>query len=53
MDALRTFARDQVREAQTQLEGLLLLHPEECPEELNVRFWMHRVIEDPRENRRG
>lgn len=53
MSALRGFVRDQVTLAQTQLEALFLLHPQEQREDLGIRFWMHRVVDDPTENQKG
>ena len=53
MSALRDFVRDQLEKAQAQLENLLLLHPQETREDLDIRFWMHRVIDDPTENQKG
>ena len=53
MDALRDFVRNQVEKAQTQLERLLLIHPEETQEDLDIRFFIHRVIDDPTENQKS
>lgn len=53
MDALRNFVREQVEKAQAQLERLLLIHPEETRERLDIRFWIHRVVDDPTENQKG
>jgi hypothetical protein len=38
MSALRDFVRDQLGKAQAQLEKLLLLHPQETREDLDIRF---------------
>ena len=46
MDALRDFVREQVGKAQVQLERLLLIHPEETREDLDIQFWIHRVVAD-------
>jgi hypothetical protein len=53
MSALRDFVRDQLEKAQAQLEKLLLLHPQETREDLDIRFWMHRIVDDPTENQKG
>jgi hypothetical protein len=53
MDAFRDFVRDQVFKVQGRLEELLLLHPMENQEDLGVGFSMHRIIDNPAENRRG
>jgi hypothetical protein len=53
MSALREFVRDQLEKAQAQLEKLLLLHSQERREELDIRFWIHRVTDDPSENQKG
>ncbi|KAI7722752.1 hypothetical protein KC353_g226 [Hortaea werneckii] len=50
LDAFRGFIRDQVHKAHAQLEDLLLLHPEERREDADIRFWMHRVVDNPAEN---
>ena len=50
LEAFRGFIRDQVHKAHSQLEDLLLLHPEERREDLDIRFWMHRVSDNPAEN---
>lgn len=50
--AFKSFARDQVAKAQAELEGLLLLHPEEGRDELGIEFWMHRVVDNAAENAR-
>ncbi|KAM0706259.1 hypothetical protein Q7P35_005584 [Cladosporium inversicolor] len=50
MSTLREFVRDQLEKAQAQFEKLLLLHPQERREDLDIRFWIHRVIDDPTEN---
>jgi hypothetical protein len=46
MSALQNFVRDQLGKAQAQLEKLLLLHTQEKREDLNVRFWIHRVVDN-------
>ncbi|GAB7336608.1 hypothetical protein MBLNU13_g10306t2 [Cladosporium sp. NU13] len=46
MVSLREFVSAQVRKAQSQLEGLLLLHPQQRRNDLGVDFWMHRVADD-------
>jgi len=53
MGALRDFVRDQLEKAQAQLEKLLLVHPQETREDLDIRFWIHRVVDDPTKNRKG
>jgi hypothetical protein len=52
MSALRYFVRDQLEKAQAQLEKLLLLHTQEKREDLDIRFWIHRVVDDPTENQK-
>ena len=47
LEAFRNFIRDQVHKAHAQLKDLLLLHPEEKPEDMDIRFWMHRVFDNP------
>jgi hypothetical protein len=49
LDAFRGFIRDQVHKAHAQLEDLLLLHPEEGREDTDIRFWIHRVVDNPAE----
>ena len=51
--ALRDFVCDQLGKAQAQLEKLLLVHPQETREDLDIRFWIHRVVDDPSENQKG
>lgn len=53
IDALREFVRKQVEKAQAQLERLLIIHPEETREDLDIRFLLHRVVDDPTENQKG
>lgn len=53
MMRLRAFVKDQVAQAQQQLEGLLLLHPMEERESLGLHFQMHRIMDRPVENRRN
>ena len=53
MDALRNFVREQVEKAQAQLERLLRIHPEETREGMDIRVWIHRVVDDPTENQKG
>jgi hypothetical protein len=48
----RDFACSQVSKAQTQLEELLLLHPDEHRRDLGIDFWMHRVVDNATENTR-
>ena len=48
---LRDFVRIEVHKAQTQLEELLLLHPDESREDLGVDFRMHRVTDNASESR--
>ena len=52
MSALRDFVRDQLEKAQAQPEKLLLIHPQERREDLDIWFWIHRVIDDPTENQK-
>jgi hypothetical protein len=53
LEAFRGFVRDQVHTAHAQLKDLLLLYPEEKPEDIDIRFWMHRVVDNPAENSRS
>jgi hypothetical protein len=53
MSALQEFVRDQLEKAQAQLEKLLLLHSQERREDLDIRFWIHRIVDDPTENQKG
>jgi hypothetical protein len=53
MSTLRNFIRDQLEKAQAQLEKLILLYTQEKREDLDIRFWIHRVIDDPTENKKG
>lgn len=53
MSALRDFVHDQLEKVQAQLEKLLLLHPQETREDLDIRFWIHRVVDDLTENQKG
>lgn len=46
MVSLRKFVSAQVQKAQSQLEGLLLVHPQQRRNDLGVDFWMHRVADD-------
>ena len=46
MSPFQGFVRDQVGLAQEQLEGLLLLHPDERREDLAIDFSMHRVVDN-------
>jgi hypothetical protein len=50
MEKFRDFARDQVNSAQTQLEDLLMLHPNESRKDLGVEFWMHQIVDNAAEN---
>ena len=50
MEAFREFTRSQVARAQTQLEDLLLLHPDKRRDDLGIEFWMHRVVDNVAEN---
>ena len=50
IDAFREFTRGQVARAQTQLEDLLLLHPDRRRDDLGIEFWMHRVVDNVAEN---
>lgn len=53
MTCLREFIRRQVGKAQTQLEELLLLHPQESRESLGVAFRMHQVTDNASESQCG
>ena len=53
MDGFREFVQDQVAAAQGQLEELLLIHPDEDREDLDIRFHMHRIVDNAIENRDG
>jgi len=46
MEAFKDFAPDQVLNVQTQLEDLLLLHPNKTREDLGIGFWMHQVVDN-------
>lgn len=46
MVSLREFVCGQVQKAQSQLEGLLLMHPQQRREDLGIDFRMHRVVDD-------
>jgi hypothetical protein len=46
MVSLREFVRAQVQKAQSQLEGLLLVHPQQRRDNLGVDFWMHRAADN-------
>ena len=51
---LRRFVGDQIGKAQTQLEGLLLVHPEhEAREDLDVQFHTHRLTDNAAEGKTG
>ena len=47
---LRKFVSAQIQKAQSQLEGLLFVHPQQCRNDLGVDFWMHRVADDASNN---
>lgn len=46
MDALRDFVAAQLRQAQQELQDLLLLHPEESREDVVPIFSLHRLRDD-------
>ncbi|KAF3031497.1 hypothetical protein E8E11_000866 [Didymella keratinophila] len=53
MTALRNFVASQVKRAQRDLEDLLLLHPEECRDEVVPRVALHRLKDDPSNSQKG
>ena len=53
MAQFRKFVKSQIESAQSQLEGLLLLHPEEQREDLAIDTRMHRINDNAAENRYG
>ncbi|KAK5126519.1 hypothetical protein LTR08_004674 [Meristemomyces frigidus] len=53
MEVFRDLIAKQVAEAQEQLEGLLLLHPQEKRDDLELEFRIYRIIDDASENRKG
>lgn len=46
MDALRDFVAAQLRQAQRDLQDLLLLHPEESREDVVPTLHLHRLRDD-------
>jgi hypothetical protein len=53
MQHFKDFVRAQVSNAQTKLEGLLMLHPDEKREEMGIAFQMHRLADNAAESARG
>jgi hypothetical protein len=53
MDSLRSFVAAQVRKAQKELEGLLLLHTDEKREDVVPTFFLHRLQDDPSNSQKG
>ncbi|KAF3031175.1 hypothetical protein E8E12_000438 [Didymella heteroderae] len=53
MIALRDFVASQVKRAQRDLEDLLLLHPEECRDEVVPRVALHRLKDDHSNSQKG
>ena len=53
MDALKDFIAAQVREAQQQLEGLLLLHPDESREDVVPKLPLHRLQDNHANTQQG
>ncbi|KAK5710462.1 hypothetical protein LTR15_012952 [Elasticomyces elasticus] len=51
-DVFRDVVGKQVAMAQEQLEGLLLMHPQEKRDDLDLGFRMHRIVDDTSENRK-
>jgi hypothetical protein len=53
MSSFRALVRDQVRQAQEQLEDLLILQASEERTDLDLMIHMHRLVDRPVESRRG
>jgi hypothetical protein len=53
MEAFRGFIRGQITKAQSLLEELLLMHPDETREHLDVPLRMHHLVDNAVESRRG
>ncbi|KAK7177480.1 hypothetical protein PSPO01_16471 [Paraphaeosphaeria sporulosa] len=53
MDALRRFVASQVRKAQQELEGLLLLHPDEARDDVVPQVLLHRLQDNHGNERKG
>ncbi|KAK7177672.1 hypothetical protein PSPO01_16282 [Paraphaeosphaeria sporulosa] len=53
MDALRKFVASQVLKAQQELEGLLLLHPDEARDDVVPHVLLHRLQDNHGNERKG
>ena len=53
IDALKDFVAAQVREAQQQLEGLLLLHPDKSREDVVPKLHLHRLQDNHANTQQG
>ena len=51
IDSFRDFVKSQVVTAQHHLEELLLLHPKEEREDVEIDFYIHRIVDNTAENR--
>jgi hypothetical protein len=52
IEAFRGFIRGQITKAQSLLEELLLIHPDETREHLDVPLRMHHLVDNAVESRR-